>query len=274
MKTYDFDAKQRYRRDVWQAIDQRIKKPRALRTVAYLDTAEALETQWLLSLGYHPDRLLAVNRSPAQVAALQQRLDRLQLPRVNTAGREWWEVMTGNDVPRKLGVQDLDVVNLDGTGNLSVNTAFDAAMSLFRGPKVFALTLLGGRESSAAITVLRDLASSVKASRTGNNQARNQTHAMRAVAALQVISRFVAHRAGVPCLVHFTRTTWGVYQSTSRQPMVWMVSEVHGHDAAPPVMRGLRVPPECYRHFCEAHRAKHTDSTPVDWALAFNEAEP
>jgi hypothetical protein len=251
VRSYAFEAKQYYRRDVWRAIDQRIKKPRALRTVAYLDTAEALETQWLLSLGYHPDRLLAVNRSPAQVAALQQRLDRLHLPRVKTAGREWRAVMTGNDVPRKLGVQDLDVINFDGTQNLSADMLTDAGASLFRGPKVLAVTILGAREPTAFTKALKGMKpfDAGGGYRTGNNQMRNQTHAMRVVATLSLISRFMAESAGVPCLVHFTWATWGVYRSVSRQPIVWMVTEVHDHEAAPAVIRqgGLLPVPECFR---------------------------
>lgn len=143
---YDFEAKQaEYRAPLWAWIDAHLwSVPITRRTVCYLDTRQAIETQYLLSLGYAPENLHPCNREPVEVALLTTQLDRLGLPRVKTHGI---------DILRVVGTLPFTVVNFDGCGQIgsfgTVRTILGCARTM-TAKSVLAVNVLAGRETGAA----------------------------------------------------------------------------------------------------------------------------
>lgn len=73
--TYDYPAKNRYRRQVWDFADQALADvPVSERRVAYLDSGQALETLFLLRGGYRASNIRCVNTSPAVQAHITMKL--------------------------------------------------------------------------------------------------------------------------------------------------------------------------------------------------------
>jgi hypothetical protein len=234
VKTYRFHAKDTYRWRVWNEIDKMVTRPRHLRTVVYLDTSEALETEYLLGAGYCPENMLAVNRSPAQVARLTLRLKTLGLPTVKTAGVEWERAITSTFVQGQ--GRGVDVVNFDGTGCLSPDLVNLLAETVSTAkPKVMAVNMLAGREwggkyglGSYAKTFAPQNVDSVT---TSYGRKVNPNHAGRlAVLLTSVLNRH--KQSPSQCDVHVVKTRWDVYTSESGQPMVWCVAGMMAHDEA------------------------------------------
>lgn len=150
---YDFEAKRRYRKKLWCWIDDQLahKVPKSKRNVLYLDTSEALETQFLLQRGYNPERLHPVNMNPAQVACLTMRLDKLGLPRVQTHGCEWTRVLSEQK-------ECWHVMSFDGCGPVSSRNTMGglrACMEYAASQTIVSATLLKGRETGYASRAMR-----------------------------------------------------------------------------------------------------------------------
>lgn len=230
---YDFDEKQSgYRIPVWNAVDAMLEKPKALRRVAYLDTADALDTVELLRRGYSSENLVAINRSPAQVAALTMRLARIGLPRVHTRGADF------ADYVANCGRQ-FDVLSFDGCGNVigrslrQFFTGLGAAIAESR-PRVVTLTLLGGRESPEITRALRESTALFGSIRTSSGAADQQHHLARLRWVICLLQGF-KYEERLVCATHVVDFRWGTYMSASGQPMVWGVLRT-----APPVHRRVR----------------------------------
>lgn len=226
MQTYDFSSKTEYRRKIWNEIEKVCTVPKALRTVVYLDTREALETVFLLDRGYRPENLIAINREPVEVALLTQHLKKSGLPTVRTYGVDWTRAVA------TLG--PVHVVNFDGMGCLHDNllNTVSATVDAVR-PRVLAFNMLGGREQFDDRTRLKayhqfrsDWAGERLPSRTSFGKVVNPNHAERI--------RTVVHMGTMGpwrevCRTHVTSIAWDVYQSESRQPMVWAVAALKPH---------------------------------------------
>jgi hypothetical protein len=224
MTSYDFEAKATYRARLWGSVDAFSKKHRSLRTVIYLDTKEALASQHLLSMGYSPANLHAVNRNPAEMAHLSMTLDRLGLPRVQTYGLDF------KDAIRRGGGR-FDVVDFDGTSQLHdalIETVHAATIAAIGG--VLSVTVLGGRETTWTdrIDMLKRV--SEKTGRHFETRAKTSWNEM--------VSRRHAERLRLllmcacvsdTCAAHVVAAKWSVYVSTSKQPMAWVVAKVAPH---------------------------------------------
>jgi hypothetical protein len=262
---YAFAAKQtEYRRRQWIMVDRLSKKPVALRRVLYLDTKQGLETRHLLSLGYAPDNLFAVNSNPAEVALLTSGLKRDGLPLVHTIGRDYISAMRPAVDKAKAKI---DVISFDGTGCLGrlTESVFGPASALAaQWGSVITMTLLAGRECGKYGDIVKDLAPCMaKTVRTSYGTHVNRTHAARVQALLmrvQVMSAVFAcdkdgcegeENIGKWCQFHYTACKWHCYMSESRQPMIWMVMTAEKHQqkvssAYRRVDAGIDLAPQCW----------------------------
>jgi hypothetical protein len=219
MESYGFDAKARYRQAIWNLVDRHCRRPRALRVCFYLETREALETQFLLARGYQAENLHAVNARPIEVALATKRLDALGLPRVQTHGVTLASV---RDAPHRA-----DVLHFDSTANLNERTLrapLRAALIALR-PRLIIVNMLAGRESNAAgwSDRVQEFDGPDLGPRTWNGKAARPTHLARVLWALSVV---IDHGLELPYV------TYGTYQSASGQPMVWGFATVEwrAHD--------------------------------------------
>lgn len=239
MKSYNFTEKDSYRRRLWSEVDKCISKPKALRTVVYLDTSEALESKHLIDIGYSPENLLAVNRSAAEAAWISMRLKTDGYPQVQTAGLEW-ERAIGE---RCAGV---DVVNFDGMGCLTVALVDLMAMTvIWARPKVLAVNMLGGRERGDEFgSVIRMFSSNEDDVVTSFGRITRATHRAR----VRSILGALIEAAPGDCWIHATRVSWDVYTSACGQPMVWFVSKLDPHLDLGGFRVGQRDMLERYKH--------------------------
>lgn len=142
---YAFAAKDEYRRKLWLWVDANIRPQRPVRkrVVAYLDTRDGLETRFLLSLGYRPEHLHAINSNPADMALLTMRLRADGLPQVQTHGIDFARVVESEKIR-------FDVMSFDGCGHIaSPNTlrCVRKMSAVARPGCVITATVLAGRES-------------------------------------------------------------------------------------------------------------------------------
>jgi hypothetical protein len=234
MKSYDFKSKEQYRARVYSEVDKvLVSKPIALRRVAYLDTREALETQFLLGRGYLPQNLLAVNREPVEVALLTRRLRELGLPLVSTAGIEWTRAMG-----ERVGSHGADVLHFDGTSCLFTGLINIARKSVYAvTPRVLVLNMLGGREAGHFRTAIKTnlLGNSAGEVSGRARDSFNQDVNRRMFERIRYMLRFATAPPVLPnsddliCFVHVTSVAWGVYRSDSGQPMVYCVASLKAH---------------------------------------------
>lgn len=220
---YDFQAKQQYRERVWREIGRRCGVPTSRRRAVYLDTREGLETLWLLEAGYSAKNLTAVNREPVEVALLTQKLKKLGIDEVATAGIEWERAVSER-------LQRADVVNFDGMGCLHQDLVDTVRLTIrILKPCVIAVNMLGGREAGKQREILRtlremrdDRADGLPTLTTYGKRV-NKNHAER-VRALWKAAQDIEGLS--TCSVHVVSMAWDVYASTSGQPMVWSVVQL------------------------------------------------
>lgn len=210
MDSYDFPTKQLYRQRRHQAVDNLCAKPVALRRVAYLDTSEALDTISYLDRGYRPENLWAINRNPAEVAALTLRLKKLGLPTVNTVGVDF-EIALVNRIPA------MDVIDFDGMGITSMKlNIMLCSLAAFLPTKVWCVTTLAGRESAFGGSLISLCFSKLNGvERTSFNTLVKESHLMRAIV---LAMSFVSEERGK---LDVEDMYWDVYRSTSSQTMLW-----------------------------------------------------
>lgn len=230
MMRYGFEEKGRYRSLVGNSVDRFLRKPRALRRVVYLDTSDAHETLFWLDRGYAPDRLHAVNRNPAHVAVITRRLRESNLPAVNTHGADFLDAVTGID-------GEIDVLNFDGTSQLhdQGRRAF-ASLARRLGAGVLAVTVLAGRErrwssTGISLAVRRESGGLPLFLSDSSGRPVGDGHRARVAAIGQSCM-------GAPdlmtdryrCVCHISAMLWGLYQSASGQPMLWVSMKIEPHD--------------------------------------------
>lgn len=116
MVLYTTTQKSAYRVAFWKAVDQSSSLPRSARVAVVLEDT-GLEVEYLISLGYSPDSIIAVNRSAAKLAHVTRRLDRLGLPRVKTVSGDFVRVV--ECLPGRLDVVNFDTCNALGKKLLS-----------------------------------------------------------------------------------------------------------------------------------------------------------
>lgn len=210
MSGYGFEVKQlEYRRRLWYWVEDQIgrKVPIGRRVVAYLDTGEAIETQFLLALGYAPGNLHAVNINPAEVAVLTKRLDSLGLPRVKTHGIDFVRTL------REAAVQRWHVMSFDGCGPVaSPNTlrCVRRMSELATAGAIVSANVLAGRDTGEAANILR-----------AEKHAGNSTHERRWEWLLRAFTARL--RDGKATQIHgVAATKRGLYVSASGQRMLWL----------------------------------------------------
>lgn len=226
---YDFDAKQsEYRAPLWAMVDGMIRKPLALRTVAYLDTALALETRHLLALGYAPEKLHPINRSAAQLAGLTLSLKKAKLGPVNTRGH------CGNFHEICCDLLDAgikpEVLSFDGCGTVDSDELWGKKQLmqavLLCQPKVVTLTLLAGRDGRA----MEDLEAMEKRATTAVAfDSLNKPQSSRLYHRLKLAMASVTALDG-DCHTHVKEMKWAGYVSSSGQAMGYAVARVEAHD--------------------------------------------
>ncbi len=228
---YDFDAKQTgFRAPAWMFADRMCKTPRAFRRVAVLDTAQGLEVRHLLSLGYRPENILAVNYSAAILAAMTLALRRDGIEGVQTKAGPFAAAVVKAGGRRH-------VLSFDTTSNLR-STAFGDLTETIRvtTPEVLILVMLAGREagqSSCSLEVITERCSSRHAS---NGSAVLASH----VGRLKLSAILALTGPSLGCPGHLVKQHFGRYVSTSGQPMVWGVSAL-----TPCGKRGAAFAPCC-----------------------------
>lgn len=224
MDSYDFESKHLYRQRRERAIDAALSAGRFRdRKVAYLDTKEALDTISYLNRGYRPQNLWAINRNPAEVAALSRKLDKLGFPRVNTVGLDFEEALERR-------VPEVDVVDFDGMSCLHeklIDMLYCIVTS--RPSAVYGVTILAGREMEEEFKPISKEDDPVFAAyfsgftNTHYGEKVRRSHEAR-------VDRLLANLGTrKPCKIHIPRATWDMYISTSNQPMVWCVFQVIPH---------------------------------------------
>jgi hypothetical protein len=284
MDSYDFQSKHLYRSRRESAIDRMLSKPKALRTVAYLDTGEALDTISYLRRGYKPEHLWAINNNPAEVAHLSMTLKREGLPMVNTIGLDFEDALTRR-------VPMVDVVDFDGMSCLHDAVVFMLSRVVKSRPSaIFGFTLLGGREHFTTNIPAPDDRNGDEFWRTnyrvhGKNipdiltsfgQQVNGRHGWRVRFLLEGIQG--AGCKSRECVVHVQRVVWDVYQSTSGQPMCWAVVDCEPHTTISPfntgqlrkaqkAIKGLVPMPFCCREKRRAARFEG-EQIPFDVGMA------
>lgn len=206
---YAFEAKQKgYREPAWMFADRMCKRPRALRRVAILDTAQGLEVRHLLSLGYRAENILTVNYSAAHLAALTLGLKRDGLPPTTTRAGEFGDVLSKWDSP-------LDIISFDTTSNLRARSFMGLRRAVGRHqPSVVMVVVLGGRETGHLASSIADVAATIAPKRDSLGKPRPASHYIRARMVFDLLSAPYA-------IPHFR---WSCYVSASGQPMVWAVS--------------------------------------------------
>lgn len=256
MESYDFETKQRYRQRKLLSFDRLCSRPVGIRRVAYLDTAEALDTINFLKRGYKPENLWAINRSSAQVACLSRRLDALGLPRVNTIGLDFFEALE-----RKVG--DVDIIDFDGTGCLTDHLVEKIGCSVaIRRVSVYSLTLLGGRETHHnQTTILKDVMKEEFQDIAITSFGTTTPASHRARVKTMMMAFVDVGKTNRPCLFHATKILWDVYLSTSNQPMIWMATKLEPHRKLSRLdlqkmankSNGLTYPPRCAQDLSTLH---------------------
>lgn len=226
---YDFDAKRQYRDRIVASVDGMLRKPKWLRTVAYLDTKQALETKRWLAEGYNPKNLYAINRSPSEVATLTRRLDSESLPRVNTLGLHFLDAL------ERVGCQ-FDVINFDGTAQVGIKRGLatgdlNGLARFVVAGGVLCVTVLAAREhknDSARVNFgAPAFRSRPQSFRTSFGAGANPSHVRR----LQWVARMVTgyNDDALYCVGHAVKLKWDVYNSASRQPMMWCAVQIARH---------------------------------------------
>lgn len=217
---YKFAAKEsEYRRRQGIAIDRLVSTPRNHRRVVYLDTAEAGETRHLVSGGYSPFMLHAVNSSPAEVAWLTRRALASGIKGVNTHGKDL-KVVVEDLVSRG---QSPQVVIYDSTSYLSKAflTELQQLVEALPRPVALGVTVVAGREHDFAMS---DSEGIVKDSFGADV---NPNHKKRALA----IATWATGTSDGTCLGHVADMMWHVYKSSSGRPMLWVALKIVGHRA-------------------------------------------
>lgn len=221
--TYDFTEKTKYRQRVWCAIEKICCRPKALRTVAYLDTSEALESKFLLDRGYCAERLFAINRSAAEAAWITMRLKKDGYSAVNTIGTEWEQAINN-----RLSSDQIDVCNFDGMGCLTQSLIDTLRLSVIKTrPRVLAVNMLGGREQKDEYGYMMGVLGHGidKEVTTSVGRKVRGSHMLRIKLLLQAITEPIDDR----CWIHIDSVSWDVYISSSGQPMVWCVAGLSPH---------------------------------------------
>lgn len=241
METYDFASKHLYRQRRESAIERMAPGNKYTRRVAYLDTAEALDTISYLQRGYQPKNLWAINRNPAVVAHLTMKLDSLGLPRVNTVGMEFEEALERR-------VPEVDIVDFDGMSCLHGKLVQSLSRIIESRPKVtLGMTLLAARETGLfSMTVefpdrwaqktiyetsMLNRLEGIRHTSFGTPVI-NIRHLERIWVALYTIaSPYFARRTETmeECKIHFTRVLWDTYKSISNQTMCWFIVNSEPH---------------------------------------------
>lgn len=148
---YDFSKKRQYRREIQAFAERELTDiPRSKRRVAYLDTGQALETDFWVRAGYRPGNLHAINFNPAECAHITRKT-LARGYRVNTYGRD-----AAVAIGIVLAEGGVDVVNLDFCGPLSKERLNDLSiisdlLIVNQDRGVISVTLLRGRESESDI---------------------------------------------------------------------------------------------------------------------------
>lgn len=225
---YNFQAKALYRSRKLSAIDRLCRTPKKLRTIVYLDTAQALDTQSYLRAGYSASNLYAVNKNPAEVAVLTRRLKELGLPRVNTIGLDLLKAFTRGRLPKP------NVVDFDGVSQLCSGGVYQLALLADLAPCVVVATVLAGREQGSIAHAVRQLGELESVARTSFNTPVRPSHKARAQMLIDHLTLApIATKLGT-CLLHATNTLWDVYVSTSGQPMCWVAASIERHSESHP----------------------------------------
>jgi hypothetical protein len=107
---YGFQAKNSYRRQLWDFVKNNIAVKPSAATVVVLETSDGYEVRELLRRGFAPTQIHAVNRNPAEIAQLTRRLEMDGLPRVVTHGTDFLAAL------KRIGTAD--VVNFDACASI------------------------------------------------------------------------------------------------------------------------------------------------------------
>lgn len=250
MDTYDFASKHLYRQRRESSIDRLCSAGKFRdRKVAYLDTAEALDTLAYLRRGYRAKNLWAINNNPAEVARLTTKLKSLGLPTVNTVGLDFEDALNRRIPP------DINIIDFDGMSCLHDNLVTMLSRIVASRPEaVYGITILGGRESknnasdrfncygpgklaervgeespdlldNSFLALFKVIEKEKVPTSFGTNV--NSSHERRLRDLISAITSTNDDRPS--CIAHISRVIWDVYISTSKQPMVWCVIKSSPH---------------------------------------------
>lgn len=214
--------KDNYRRRVWAAISALSDRPLSRQRVAILDTADAIETRKVLSLGVRPANLTVVNRSAAHIAGITRTLREDGYPRPDVVVGDLADVLSGRGT--------YDIVSFDGMGCVSKSLIgyLRRLAACVRDGGVFTATVLAGREANPhARAMLRAIGG-----------AANGSHPLRAWCILNAI----ATGEDGKCLWHPKRLTGRVYVSHTNQPMLWVATRMERHRWVSPTYHLLHWP--------------------------------
>lgn len=207
---YGFEAKQyQYRQKHWYWVDDQLSNrvPKSRRVVAFLDTKEAIETQYLLSLGYRPENLHAINCNPAEVALLTIRLSVLGLPKVRTHGIDYVRTL------REARVSRWHIMSFDGCGPIaSPNTlrCIKQMCDLASGGTIVSANVLAGRDAGWSASMLKH----VKAN--GDSTHRRRWQWLQRAFTTRIVDNKIREVWSVAALKR------GFYVSASGQPFLWL----------------------------------------------------
>ena len=228
---YSFEEKQtNYRQPMWSAVDKVFNfSNRRGRSVMYLDTAEALDTFYLLKLGYQPQNLHVVNRSPAEVAHIQRKIRAAGFEDIHTYGCELLDAAT------KVAAtgQKIDVLSFDGTGCFNIQTGAEVVVSGgLIGASVLTYTFLVGREKGGNNRYLKAVTSSVQTTARRDSYGNDGFIGLQAriIPLLTELSGYQDKEGSVKCLMHFDKPTFSSYMSGNHR-MGWFVTRMKPHSS-------------------------------------------
>jgi len=229
-ESYDFPNKEIYRMRRETAINRLCNKPPALRTVAYLDAIEALDTLFYLEKGYRPENLYPINNNPAIAAHISRKVKAAGYGPVNAIGMDFTEALDTR-IPR------VDILNFDGKGILDLDLALEVLVWVLANPSIIiSITIQAARDGNLReATENEEWTPENRDYQTSFQTIVRKSHYVRLGLLLKVLTgtnlRSHFQRQGVQgshCFTHIKRVFWDVYVSR-KTPMLWTVTKHEPH---------------------------------------------
>jgi len=185
------------------------------RKVMYLDTGAAIDTQYLLKIGYRPENLYVINYSAGHIASVQRKVRELGYIGVNTVSGDIFDIaqrfIKNGMFFHAIIVDSMTCIHKDllkQMGELG---------ELLVDRQVFGLNALRGRETWWFV---KELANRMGEVINGHNDTNEDNYMMLARHYLSMMPIMTNMETG-RCRFHINDWKAGVYQSNIKQQTMW-----------------------------------------------------